>query len=132
MKEIKKDKSFVRYIFIGLCTTLVNLSSYFFFYTHLECSALVSSVYGWALAVIFAYISNRYYVFESKEKNVVEEFLKFSSCRIISGFFEVFFMFVTVDVWNLRFFLSKCSCIVFVTLMNYFASKFMIFGRNIK
>lgn len=129
---IMKYKAFILYAVFGVLTTLVNVVSYYICARILGLNTVVSTVIAWLLAVIFAYVTNRKWVFESKEnttKGIIREIVAFFSCRIATGVLDVVIMFVFVDLlsWNDVF--IKLASNVLVILLNYAASKLIIF-RN--
>jgi len=129
---IMKYKAFILYAVFGVLTTLVNVVSYYICARILALNTVVSTVIAWLLAVIFAYVTNRKWVFESKEnttKGIIREIVAFFSCRIATGVLDVVIMFVFVDLlaWNDVF--IKLASNVLVILLNYAASKLIIF-RN--
>ena len=66
MKEkINKYKDAIPYLFFGVCTTLVNMLVYWVFAHVFSLSVLISTVISWVLSVLFAYVTNRKFVFHS-------------------------------------------------------------------
>lgn len=136
MKEIKRlfieYKSVIKYIFIGGLTTLVNIVSYILAHDVFNCSTLASNSIAWGLAVLFAFITNKLYVFESKGMNIKEmifQAVSFFSCRVFSGVIETAIMVIFVDFMNLNSTFCKIITNVIVMVLNYFASKLIIFKK---
>lgn len=136
MKNIKKIfekyKNIILYIFCGGLTTVVNIVSYFFAYNVLNYSTLVSNSIAWGLSVLFAFISNKLYVFETKGdsmKELIYQLVSFFSCRVFSGIIDTSMMVVLVDFLNLNSTICKVMTNVIVMIINYFASKFLIFKK---
>ena len=120
------------YLFFGGLTTVVNYVVYLPCYNLLGLSASVSNVIAWAAAVLFAFLTNKPFVFKSHDwsaKTVWPEFTKFVGCRIGSGVMETAIIFVTVDLfcWNGNW--MKLATSVLVVILNYFASKFLVFKK---
>ena len=120
------------YLFFGGLTTVVNYVVYLPCYNLLGLSASVSNVIAWAAAVLFAFLTNKPFVFKSHDwsaKTVWPEFTKFVGCRIGSGVMETAIIFVTVDLfcWNGNW--VKLATGVLVVILNYFASKFLVFKK---
>ena len=89
---IKKYEDIVLYGFFGVCTTIINLISYFFFYNILKFSNVASTCIAWTIAVAFAYITNKIFVFKSKSFNfdiLVKEILSFFGCGFLTGILDV-------------------------------------------
>ena len=129
---IKKYWDVLSYLFFGVLTTVVNYLVYLPVYNLLGLSAAASNAIAWVAAVIFAYLTNKPFVFKSDDwsaKTVIPELTKFVSCRIASGLAETLILFVSVDVlgWNGN--LWKLITSVLVVVLNYFASKLLIFKK---
>lgn len=121
------------YLFFGVLTTAVNYLIYLPCYNLLHFSAAISNVLAWLAAVAFAYVTNKPFVFHSHDwslKTVIPELGKFVGSRIASGGLETGVIFVTVDClfWNGN--LMKLITSVLVVLINYFASKLLVFRRR--
>ncbi len=120
------------YLIFGVLTTAVNYLVYLPVYNLLGLSAAVSNVLAWAAAVAFAYVTNKPFVFKSRDwswRTVVPELGKFVGCRVASGAAETLILLVTVDLlgWNGN--VWKLAASVLVVVLNYFASKFLVFRK---
>lgn len=120
------------YLVFGVLTTIVNYLVYLPLYNVLEFSAAVSNSIAWAVAVGFAFLTNKPFVFRSHDwsmKTVLPELTKFVGCRVASGAAETVILLVTVDLlgWNGN--IWKLLTNVLVVVMNYFASKFLVFKK---
>ena len=98
----------------------------------LELSAAVSNVIAWVVAVAFAYLTNKPFVFRSHDwsaKTVIPELTKFVGSRIASGALETGIIFLTVDIllWNGN--VMKLVTSVIVVVLNYIASKLLVFRK---
>lgn len=130
---IHKYWDVLSYLFFGGLTTVVNYLIYLPCYNMLGLSAAVSNVIAWAVAVAFAYLTNKPFVFKSHDwsmKTVVPELTKFVGCRIGSGLLETVIIFITVDLfcWNGN--LWKLFTSVLVVILNYVASKLLVFRKK--
>ena len=139
MKRIRdlivKYYDVLSYLFFGGLTTAVNYLIYLPCYNWLGLSASVSNVIAWVVAVAFAYVTNKPFVFKSHDwsaKTVIPELTKFVGCRVASGVLETAIIFVTVDVlaWNGNW--MKLITSVLVIILNYFGSKLLVFKRKEK
>ena len=151
MKTIKnliiKYKELIIYGIFGVGTTLVNFLVYKLFNVLLGVEFyLVSNIIAWFVSVVFAYISNKLFVFESKSweiKLVAKEVSSFSTARIFSFFVEEAGLFLLVDICKMKDFafeifgftvsgnmISKVILAIVVVVMNYFFSKFVIFRKK--
>ena len=63
-KYLGKYKHYILYIIFGVLTTLVNIVTYYL--AHKILPVMPSTVLAWILAVLFAYVTNRQFVFESQ------------------------------------------------------------------
>lgn len=129
----QKYKDVIPYIFFGVCTTAVNVIAYWLFAHALNQGVMLSTIIAWVLAVLFAYLTNRKWVFHSEAKNIGEitkELLSFLGCRIATGVLDwaCMYVFVTVLNWNDVF--VKAAANILVIILNYVASKFLIFKRK--
>ncbi|MEE3427363.1 MAG: GtrA family protein [Ruminococcus sp.] len=134
MKELLfKYKSFILYVFFGVITTLINWSSYYFCYCLIGIPNVVSTIIAWLLAVAFAFITNKKWVFNSESfevKTLFYEIWTFVVARLVTGVLDVAIMFVAVDVlgWNATIWKLISNFIVIV--INYILSKFIIFKNG--
>ena len=132
-KLILKYWDILSYLFFGGLTTLVNFLVYFPLLNWLHLSATLSNIIAWAVAVAFAYVTNKPFVFQSHDwswKCVGPELAKFVSCRIGSGLIETAAIFLTVDLlrWNGN--LMKLILAVVVVILNYIGSKLLVFKNK--
>ena len=129
---LKKYKSILSYLLFGVLTTAVNFLVYFPMFNWLRMSALLSNIIAWAAAVFFAFFTNKPFVFNSHDwsaKTVMDEALKFIGCRLGSGIFETVTLWLLVDVlaWNGN--LIKVIVSIFIVVLNYIFSKWIVFKR---
>lgn len=123
----------VTYLFFGVLTTIVNFVVYFPLYNMVGFSAVLSNAIAWVAAVVFAFLTNKPFVFKSYDwsaKTVIPELVKFFGCRITSGLAESAIILVTVDLmfWNGN--LWKILTSVLVIVLNYIGSKVFVFRRK--
>ena len=130
---IVKYWDILSYLFFGALTTLVNYLVYFPCYNLLHLSTVASNVIAWVVAVAFAYLTNKPFVFKSHDwsmKTVAPELAKFVGCRVGSGLLETALLFLTVDLlrWNGN--LMKIILSVMVVILNYVGSKLLVFRKK--
>ena len=85
------------------------------------------------VAVIFAYLTNKKYVFNTSPSTMadyINEFFKFLLCRILTGVLDIVIMLLAVDYMNLNAVIWKLLSNIIVTVINYFASKNLIFSKK--
>ncbi len=134
-KLLEKYKSIIRYAFFGVMTTIVNVAVYSLFYEVLSIGNILSTVVSWGLAVAFAFVTNKLFVFESrslKAKTVLKEVTNFILCRVGTGLVEVIMMYVFVDILSYNGTIMKLLTNIIVIILNYVASKLIIFQRSPK
>ena len=130
---IKKHKSFIAYGVFGVFTTIVNIVTYDFCYNHLGISNTLSNIAAWILAVTFAYLTNKVWVFDSKSwkwEVLRREIPAFISCRLATGILDIVIMFVCVDILGLHALMMKIISNVLVIILNYIFSKLVIFKKK--
>ena len=124
------NKQLILYLFFGVCTTAINTICYGILYELLLVNNVLSTILAWLAAVIFAFVTNKVFVFESKRNNATEklsEITSFFGCRILTGILDVVIMAVAVDYLKWNSLLWKLMSNIVVTIINYIASKFFIF-----
>ncbi len=137
IKIYNKHKKIINYLFFGVCTTIVNILSYYVLSHVLNLSIMFSTIIAWVLAVLFAYITNRKWVFTSKAKNskdILLEIFDFFSCRLATGLIDILLMFIFVEKLQFNDVLIKIVANIVVIILNYVLSKLVIFkekdGKN--
>ena len=129
---IEKHYDILVYLVFGVLTTVVNYVVYLPCYNLLHLSAAVSNVLAWAVAVAFAYLTNKPFVFHSHDwsaKTVIPELAKFVGSRIGSGGLETLIIFLTVDCLSWNGNVMKLMTSVLVVIINYVASKLLVFRK---
>lgn len=122
----KKNKEIINYIIVGGCTTVVSIVSYYLFRLVLD-NYLVCTVLSWIVSVMFAYITNRIFVFESKYKRIVVEFFKFVFARVLSLLSEIVAMAFLVQLIHVDDKISKILVQFIILILNYLFSKLFVF-----
>lgn len=128
----KKHWDIITYLFFGVLTTIVNYLVYLPVYNLLGLSAAVSNGIAWVVAVAFAYLTNKPFVFKSNDwsrETVVPELTKFVGCRVASGLAETAILFLVVDLMGWNGNVWKLVTNVLVVIMNYFGSKLLVFKK---
>lgn len=126
---LEKYKEIILYLIFGVLTTIVNIASFYILVDILKINWIVSNVAAWILSVLFAYFTNKTYVFESKNSNIIKEFISFIICRILSLGIDMVFMFILIDLLNVSNLISKIIVNIIVVIANYIFSKFLIFKK---
>lgn len=130
---VKKYKDLIPYFVFGLLTTLVNIISYWVFAHPFHLPVMVSTIVAWVLSVFFAYVTNRKWVFHSDAtgaRDITREIASFFACRITTGIIDWGMMFGFVEIIGLNDLVIKIIANIVVVVLNYVASKFLIFKQK--
>ena len=126
------NRETVSYLFFGVLTTLVNWIVYYGL-TLLGVDYLVSQVIAWIAAVIFAFFTNRRYVFHSEvtdSAGILKEFSAFTAARLLSLLVETFILWLFVEKAGLSEYFVKIPASVLTVILNYIFSKLFIFRKK--
>ncbi len=121
------------YLIFGVLTTIVNYAVFLPLYNIVGCSIVISNAVAWVIAVLFAYLTNKPFVFRSHDwssKTVIPELFKFVSCRVASGVMETVILFITVDCLSMNGNIWKLITQVLVVIANYVGSKLLVFRKK--
>lgn len=130
-----KYKKIIMYLFFGGCTTLVNIVSYYILAHILNAYVMFSTILSWVLAVLFAYFTNRKWVFESKankKEDVIREITSFFACRLATGIVDWLIMYIFVERLGFNDIVIKIISNIIVIILNYIASKLIVFNDKKK
>ena len=134
VKELAlKYRSLALYAVFGVLTTLVNMAAYWLCFDVLGIPNVPSVVIAWVLAVAFAFITNKLWVFESRSfdaKTLRHEIPTFFGARLLTGLLDVLVMYLAVDVLKGNALVWKLVSNVIVIVLNYAASKLIIFKKK--
>ena len=137
MKRIKeiyfKYKEIINYLIIGVLTTLVSLIIYYsLVLTILDPNKAlelqIANIISWIGAVLFAYFTNKKYVFESKSKDKLE-IIKFFLSRLTTLFMDMILMYLLVSCLGFNDKIMKIIVQIIVIIINYILSKFIVFKK---
>lgn len=135
----KKYEEAINYLFFGFLAFLVNMVAYALAAWVLGANdekvllVLIATAFAWVVAVLFAYWTNRSFVFKSKVKDkegIWKEFSAFVGARIITGAMELVIMYVMVDLAGINNMIAKFVCNVVVIVSNYIFSKLLVFRKK--
>lgn len=126
----KKYKEQLLYLFFGALTTIVSIGSFALFTEVIPCDELVANVISWFLAVLFAFLTNRTWVFQgASEEGFFRQMLSFYLGRVTTLLIEeaLLLIFVKWLLWDAM--LIKIAAQVVVLVLNYIISKLFIFKK---
>jgi putative flippase GtrA len=129
IKLYKKYEEVIMYLIMGALTTIVNIVSYYIFTRLFKIDYQVSNVMSWVVAVLFAFITNKIYVFKSKG-DIKSEFIEFIKYRVGTLVLEVILFKVMLDMLNINDLIVKIVINIIVIVLNYIFSKLFIFKEK--
>ncbi|MEE3462006.1 MAG: GtrA family protein [Lachnospiraceae bacterium] len=135
IKLWNKYKDMIPYAIFGVLTTIVNIVSYWALAHPLHIGVMVSTILAWFISVLFAYLTNRKWVFHSEAHGIREisrEIISFFACRAGTELIDLACMWIFADIMGLNDVVIKTLANVIVIILNYVASKFMIFKHKDK
>lgn len=135
MKLYKKYKEIINYLIVGVLTTVVSLGVYYacvliFLDPQNAIQLQIANIISWAVAVTFAYFTNRKFVFESKNPDMLKEASAFVSARVATLLIDMCCMFMMVTCMGLSDKIAKLVVQVIVTVANYIFSKIFVFRKK--
>lgn len=125
-------KEVIHYLIFGGLTTLVNFIVYFTV-KWVGIEEWISNAIAWVIAVAFAYITNKIFVFESKtteKKEILKEISSFFACRAFSGVLDIGLFWLLVDRLGFNDIIVKIILQIIVILLNYIFSKLWVFKKK--
>lgn len=130
-----KYKEIINYLIFGVLTTIVSLGVYYgLTFTILDpnnaINLQIANIISWVAGVIFAYVTNRKFVFNSKSKNLSKEISSFVGARIITLFMDMLIMFIGVTIMKYDDRIVKLITQVIVVISNYLFSKIFVFREE--
>lgn len=130
----KEHKEGINYLIFGGLTTVLSLAVYYILtFTILNpknaIELQIANVISWIVGFLFAYFTNRKYVFESKTNNVKGEFFKFFLSRIFTLILDMVIMFLFVTLLHFNNKIMKIVSQIIVIVGNYILSKFIVFNK---
>ncbi len=131
----KKYEEIINYLIVGVLTTVVSLVTYYLAVSTVlnpnnAIELQIANIFSWVCAVTFAYITNRLFVFKSKEKNKLKEITSFVGSRVITLLMDMGIMFLMVTLAGINDKIAKLVVQVVVTIANYVFSKLFVFKKK--
>ncbi len=135
------SKEVIFYLIFGILTTMVNIVVSYILKAFLHIEENIASTIGIIISILFAYFTNRKWVFNSQANNAKEKWLEFGKFilgRSFTMIIEIVGVFLLVDVIhsfygilsdNMAFLVNKCIITVIVIILNFFISKFFAFKK---
>ncbi|MBK5212013.1 MAG: GtrA family protein [Coriobacteriia bacterium] len=135
----EENQEIILYLIFGVATTVINWSSYAVLVKYARMSIFWGNAISWVAATLFAFITNKLWVFMSKSLQpsvLLKEFIFFVSTRLGTGAFEVIAVPGLVRLgldqafFNVRGFAAKILVSIVVVVLNYVLSKLIIFKNS--
>lgn len=129
----KEHEEGINYLIFGFLAFVLN---YFLFYvleTWMHIGYMIATALSWLLTVVFAYWTNRTFVFKSKNTgrtNIFKEFCSFIGARIATELLELLLMYLMVDLAHINSKIAKLIAQAVVIIANYVLSKIWIFKES--
>jgi len=137
-----KHRAFISYVFFGVLTTCINIIS-FAVASKTGLSTAAANIVAWIVAVSFAYITNRLWVFNTENHScfsIIKEVIAFISCRLVTGVIDEIIMITGIDYIGAKYISSellfgwsisvKIFANALVIILNFIFSKLVIFTRK--
>lgn len=128
----EKYEDTLLYIFFGALTTLVSFGAQQLGILIFN-NVVINTTFSWICAVLFAFFTNRIWVFEAPTKTAGEFFLqliKFFGSRFFTYLIELLIMFIFVDLLSFKEMIVKVCAQVIILVLNFILSKFMVFKKE--
>lgn len=126
----KARKEVLLYLFFGVLTTLVSILSFALFHRAAGITETIANVPSWILAVLFAYVTNRTWVFASRSSDILPEMAAFFGGRLGSLAVEELILWLFASLLNLNAMAVKITAQIVVVVLNYFISKLLVFRKK--
>ena len=131
MKELfLKYKEVITYIFFGALTTFLNMFLFWLFNNQMGMKASIANIPATIICIIFAYITNKLFVFESKgSEGIIKEFTSFVGGRAITMIIGELIIYLGADLLHINSMAVKLFEQIFQVVGNYLISKFFVFKK---
>ena len=130
MKLLNRET--ITYLIFGILTTGINIGIYRLC-TTVHIVYWLSTIIAWVIALIFAFMTNKIFVFQSTNMQpalVFKEAVSFVAARSVSGLCDLGFMIFAVYIIHMDSFIAKLITNVFVVVINYLFSKLVVFKKK--
>ena len=130
---LRKHRELISYVFWGVMTTAVNYVTYLLLTKGLHVYYLTSNIIAWAVSVLFAYFTNKLFVFRSTDwawRVALRELWQMVASRLFSGALELGILWLFVDALRLPDAPVKLLANVVVVVVNYVLSKWVVFKKR--
>ena len=129
----KEHQEGMRYLVFGALTTIVNIAIFILFSKMFNLSTTISNIIAWIIAVIFAYITNKIWVFKAKKNSFKELFFEivyFFLARVFTLVLETIILVIFIDKFHFNSLIMKIISNIIVIIVNFILSKILIFKKK--
>lgn len=129
----KAHQEGMRYLVFGALTTIVNIAIFILFSKMFNLSTTISNIIAWIIAVLFAYITNKIWVFKAKKDSFKELFFEivyFFLARVFTLVLETIILVIFIDKFHFNSFIMKIISNIIVIIVNFILSKILIFKKK--
>ena len=133
VKIYHKYKEAIDYLFWGGVAFVLSMVLFYLFANVMNIYEQIANIISWVICVIFTYLTNRIFVFQSKVKgfwNIVKEFKDFVMARLLTLVMENAILYVMIDLLTIDNMISKLVGQFVVIVSNYILSKLWIFKKQ--
>ena len=133
---LRTNEQIIRYLIAGVATTFISLTSYYLltmvFDPTKPIQLQIANIISWILSVLFAFVTNKKYVFKSKGKGKEKtiEMIKFYLSRLTTLFIDMATMWLLTALVNIDDKIAKLIVQVILVVLNYVFSKLFVFKKN--
>ena len=132
---LRKHREIIAYLIVGVLTTVVSWIVYALLRLVLDMNVplqvQIAVFMRWFAGVLFAYFTNRKYVFQSRDPKMLLEFLKFVGSRVTTLLSDMFIMWLMVSVLGINDWIATFVSAVVVIVLNYLFSKLLVFRKKV-
>ena len=132
---LRKHREIIAYLIVGVLTTVVSWIVYALLRIVMDMNdplqVQIAVFMRWFAGVLFAYFTNRKYVFQSRDPKMLFEFLKFVGSRVTTLLSDMFIMWLMVSVLGINDWIATLTSAVVVTVLNYVFSKLLVFRKKV-
>lgn len=132
--KTKINKGIIMYLIFGVLTTILNFIVFLFCSQVLKIDVLIANIIAWIAGVIFAFITNKFFVFESKTKDLkvfIKELNSFVASRLLTLGMEEIIIFIFITQLNFNSTIIKIIAQFLVIVFNYIFSKIFVFKKSL-
>lgn len=127
---LRKYREVILYLFFGGLTTLISIAVFMLFTIVFPLNELIANIISWIIAVLFAFLTNRKWVFEDNGEGFLLSAVKFYVARVSTLLIEEGIIFVFITLLSFNSLLVKIFAQIIVIVLNYVLSKIFVFNHD--